>query len=132
MTSIFTVEGQTLAFDTCPKCRVLHGFPRFLYDAAKANAEIKIHCPNGHPWHYKSREELCEDERVRRERDLLRQQIAQKDDEIAAARKSASAARGQVTRLRNRAAAGMCPCCNRHFDNVQRHIESKHRNEPSP
>lgn len=36
------------------------------------------------------------------------------------------AQKGQVTRLKNRAAAGMCPCCNRHFTNLERHMGTKH------
>lgn len=40
--------------------------------------------------------------------------------------RSRNAYRGQVTRLKNRAAAGMCPCCNRHFTNLERHMATKH------
>lgn len=36
------------------------------------------------------------------------------------------AARGQVTRLKNRAAAGVCPCCNRTFHQLVRHMAAKH------
>jgi hypothetical protein len=31
-----------------------------------------------------------------------------------------------VTRLKNRAAAGLCTCCNRSFQNLRKHMEIKH------
>lgn len=37
-----------------------------------------------------------------------------------------NAYKGNVTKLKKRASAGLCPCCNRHFTNLQRHIASKH------
>jgi DNA repair exonuclease SbcCD ATPase subunit len=36
------------------------------------------------------------------------------------------AARGQMTKLRNRVGKGVCPCCNRSFENLKRHMVSKH------
>ena len=30
------------------------------------------------------------------------------------------------TRIKNRVAAGMCPCCNRTFENLARHMNTKH------
>lgn len=40
--------------------------------------------------------------------------------------KSRNAYKGQVTRLKNRASAGVCPCCNRHFEALERHMKTKH------
>lgn len=96
----------------------------------KKQTRSTFFCPNGHSQHFSGE---TEEEKLRRERNLLAQRIAQKDDEIASQRRmreeaerSASAFRGQVTRLRNRAKAGLCPCCNRHFTNLERHIKGQH------
>lgn len=37
-----------------------------------------------------------------------------------------SAQRGVTTRLKNRVANGVCPCCNRSFSNLHRHMQTKH------
>ena len=37
-----------------------------------------------------------------------------------------AAQRGVTTRLKNRVAKGVCPCCNRTFINLQRHMSTKH------
>lgn len=86
-------------------------------------------CPNGHAQSYRENEA----DRLRRERDRLAQQIAQKDDEISwqrkqreAAERQVTAAKGQITKLKKRAKAGICPCCNRSFSNMAAHMATKH------
>lgn len=90
----------------------------------------RFYCPNGHVQWYVGETEA---DKLRRERDRLAQRIAQRDDEIerqrqlrADAERSASAFKGQVTKLKNRAAAGVCPCCTRSFTNLRRHMATKH------
>lgn len=115
----------------CCRCDTSFCLPEPLYDAAKKSADIWFYCPYGHKQHYPEGPSVAD--KLRQERDLLKQRIAQKDDEIISQRRcresaerSASAYKGQATRLRKRAKAGVCPCCTRHFDNLQRHIASKH------
>ncbi len=38
------------------------------------------------------------------------------------------ATKGHLTRQKKRAAAGVCPCCNRTFNQLSRHMKSKHPN----
>jgi hypothetical protein len=74
-----------------------------------------------------------ETDNLRRERDLLKQQLAQKDDEIKwqrehrlGAERRVIAAKGQITKLKKRAKAGTCPCCKRTFHNMAEHMKTKH------
>lgn len=39
---------------------------------------------------------------------------------------SARAYKGHHTRVKNRVKNGVCPCCNRTFKDLQRHMKSKH------
>lgn len=76
-------------------------------------------CPNGHSrcW----RGETTEDQ--------LRAANARNrhlDDQLRAAVRDAEDSRVALLRDRQRFAAGVCPCCNRSFENVRRHMESKH------
>ena len=57
--------------------------------------------------------------KLEHERDMARRSAA-------AAKRRASAQKGQVTRLKKRAANGVCPCCNRTFQNLHRHMTSQH------
>jgi len=113
---------------TCYKCGVLFYVPSRFREARLQDGE-NFWCPSGHRQAYTE----TETDRLRRERDRLKQSIAQKDDEItyqrdrrATAERSANAYKGQATKLRNRAKNGVCPCCNRSFQNLKDHMATKH------
>jgi hypothetical protein len=63
---------------------------------------------------------------LRRDLDRAKQNAARLEDEAAAARRREIAAKGQLTKHRKRSAAGTCPCCNRTFANMGRHMKTKH------
>lgn len=91
-----------------------------------------FYCIWGHPQSYIEGD--SEETKLRRERDRLKQEAARLEDEkriawrtAAAAERRVSAAKGQITKLRKRAAAGVCPCCNRQFVDLHRHMEAKHK-----
>ena len=116
---------------TCWKCKTAYYLPDELYRAAQASENISFYCPYGHSAHYPAGE--TEEDKLRRERDRLRQQIAERDDAVRAERtrretveRRLVAQRGVVTRIKNRVGHGVCPCCSRTFENLQRHMHSKH------
>lgn len=133
------MSGEALIRIICYRCKTDFGLSETHYRAAKASEKVEFFCSYGHGQVF--REGPTEADLLRRERDRLKQKIAEKEDEARmawktaerageerqAAERRASAARGQVTRLKNRAAAGLCPCCNRSFVNLQRHMAMQHK-----
>lgn len=107
----------------CGSCGIEYAIPEKMAEHAKANGGYH-HCPNGHSWGWSK--EGSEVTRLRRERDRLKQAEARLQDEIEDERRRTAAAKGQVTKLKNRAVAGVCPCCNRSFANLRRHMKAKH------
>ena len=103
-----------------------------IYSTAMERREgFEFYCPNGHKQHYITGQSDLE--KTRLERDRLRQQLAQKDDEIKRQRdlreqeeRRVSAAKGQITKLKKRAKAGVCPWCNRTFSNMAAHMKTQH------
>lgn len=128
-------ETRLFEEQDCIRCGVQFGVP-IGYTARRREDKQTFYCPNGHSMAYSE----SEADRLRTERDRLAQRIAQRDDEIKdkqaeierqralneAAWRRVSAAKGQITKLKNRAAKGVCPCCNRHFTNLERHMHSQH------
>ena len=119
------------SWQKCCRCESDMWVPPDLEAAARRSPDISFYCPYGHRQHYAEGESQAQ--KLRRERDRLQQRLAQKDDEITwqreareRAERSASAMKGQVTKLKKRASAGVCPCCNRSFENLARHMASKH------
>lgn len=109
-------------FRCCPKCGIEYAAPKTFMEEAKKDPSISFYCPNGHPRHFSE----SEADRLRRERDRLQQRLASKDDEIKAIDNLRKAALGQVTKLKKRAAAGTCPCCQRTFSNMSTHMKQQH------
>lgn len=116
---------------TCCKCKTEMWIPDDLYSAAKKSQDIYVFCAYGHAQHYPEGEP--EIEKIRRERDTLKQHMSRWMDEAAAQKRAkdaalrqAAASRGQVTKLRKRAGAGVCPCCNRTVSQMARHMAAKH------
>lgn len=118
----------TLTEMECGQCGVMFAIPETM-QAEKLRDGGSWWCPNGHGRHYAEPE-------VDRLRSQLKaakaREVHERDQRRAAetarqaAERRAAAAWGQVTRLKNRAAAGVCPCCKRHFVNLERHMGSKH------
>lgn len=116
----------------CCVCQEQFGIDRPTYDLLQRQAEaVRFYCPHGHKQFFASGE--TEAEKLRRERDRLKQQMARVEDDrrraderAEAERRRAAAFKGQATRLRTRAKAGICPCCNRHFTALERHMATKH------
>ncbi|MCA8902077.1 MAG: hypothetical protein KDA53_12590 [Hyphomonas sp.] len=121
----------------CCECREFFGMSRDYYEVAQRTGQF-WYCPSGHRQHFargpseaeKLREEL---NTAQAEQSRLRQQLAYKDDRIREERESResterrlSATKGVVTRIKNRVAAGTCPCCNRTFQNLARHMRGQH------
>lgn len=114
-----------MTWNTCFKCKCQMWIPDDLNGAAlRARGEIPFYCAYGHRQYYIEGE--SEETKLRRERDRLNQRIAEKDDEIKALEGRRRAAVGQVTKIKNRVGHGVCPCCSRTFENLARHMGSKH------
>jgi hypothetical protein len=97
----------------------------------EGRSKISFHCGYGHSQHF------CDEDdeivKIRRERDRLKQQIAQREDMITNLQirnHDLLSKNDRLTkesgRLKRRAAAGTCPCCNRTFRQLTAHIKNKH------
>jgi hypothetical protein len=121
-----------LISQTCCNCKCSFAIPSELYQSALAYREkLSFYCPYGHSQYFITGE--TEEAKLRRERNRLRQQIAEKDDTIRewigrkeTVERQLTATKGVVTRIKNRVGRGVCPCCNRTFENLQRHMRGKH------
>lgn len=117
--------GHAMVWMQCGTCGVWHAFPESIYDNAKYEGGYWS-CPNGHKRGWAEGEKQEEINKLRRRAERAEQQQAKIADERDAALRQASAARGQVTRIKNRVGRGVCPCCKRTFANVARHMASQH------
>lgn len=117
----------------CYECKCEMWIPDALYEAARHDSKIFFCCAYGHSQHYPKSPRRSAEDALRLERDRLAQRVAQRDDEIKHQRelrygveRRLNATKGVVTRIKNRVGHGVCPCCSRTFQDLQRHMKSKH------
>jgi hypothetical protein len=130
--------GVKLVATTCGACHIPFAMPEGLERKARADEDTWFHCPNGHRLHYTTavtaRERLereltqakADKERVLRQRDAA--QAARDDARMEAEhqRSRANGYKGALAKTKKRIGRGVCPGCNRHFANVERHMQSMH------
>jgi len=80
-----------------------------------------ICCPLGHKWHYTETLEA----KLKREREKTARLIAQRD-QIEASLRAQKGVTTRLSRKLKRVQSGVCPECNRSFQNLQRHMKTKH------
>src|SRR5690606_34129966 len=107
----------------CCKCDCVFYLPDALYESAKASSSIMFYCPYGHPQHFPDGPSKAEIEKKRADlaEQRLRQQQARVEDmerELDGVSRSRSAFKGQLTKVKKRVANGVCPCCNRIFEDL--------------
>jgi hypothetical protein len=108
----------------CASCGICFAIPGSFERQRRDDGET-FYCPSGHKNVYRKTEaqrlmeQLKAKERELRavKCDILREQKLRTDERIA---------REKVERKLKRVHRGVCPCCKRTFQNIQRHMETKH------
>lgn len=100
------------------------------FNAACRRDGRSFYCPAGHRQSYQD----SENDNVRRERDRLKQENARLEDCIRSQtsstefyKRQSAAMKGVATKMKNRIKVGVCPCCNRTFQDLARHMASQHK-----
>jgi hypothetical protein len=106
----------------CTECGVDYAMTN-AYEDRRRKDHRTFYCLNGHQQYYPQQNE-AEKERARAER--LERQLANRDEDLRSVRASLTATKGQLTKTRKRVGNGVCPCCNRSFANLQRHMTGQH------
>lgn len=118
----------TLESTVCGGCGVQFAMPSWLLAQLRAHGET-FYCPNGHQQCFRESETKKLQKELARERarlDQTRAELTEKNRQLAHTGRRLTATQGVVTRTKNRVSKGVCPCCKRHFLQLQRHMRSKH------
>lgn len=124
---------QELITEQCCTCGTVFAMTKEFREQCRSHPGPNgksFYCPAGHGQHYQGETEAT---KLRRERDRLKQEQAYLEDSRRAAledaehqRRRANGYKGHAAKITKRAKAGVCPCCNRSFENLRRHMETQH------
>jgi hypothetical protein len=126
--NVLVTAQHVLILKTCGECGITFGLPK-QFDLDRRQTGGGWCCPNGHQRVYSETEFT----RLQKQAILLQQKL----DQLAARTKESIlekesierrliAEKGQRTKMQNRIARGVCPCCNRSFEKLQRHMTTEH------
>ena len=116
-----------LVVDVC-WCGMRHAIPEELYEFQQrqhrdGEKQTDIYCPLGHPHVISGEGEAA---RLRKQLEHAERRRQAERDLREDTERRLAAQRGATTRARKRATAALCPCCNRSFVQLRRHMETKH------
>lgn len=100
-------EGHFKQCWTCPYCKVNRGYGKSGYEEEKERLQAQINS-------------------LSRDKQYAEERKAYYEKEAEHFRKSRDGIKGALAKERKRVGNGVCPCCNRSFSNLQRHMKTKH------
>lgn len=125
----FTVKFVT---EECCNCHAQFAMTENL-NTEKRRDHSLFYCPRGHGQHYTG---LSDVEKERRDKIEIQNRLQAKLNEETHLRLVAEKERDTEKKKRRkielRVAKGVCPCCNRTFDDLARHMAGKHKDYTLP
>lgn len=115
----------TLETLTCAGCGITYAIPSQLhYQYTERGATVN--CPNPKcPWGGMVRRETKE-QKLEKQLNAAREARRWAEESLEGERRSHAATKGHLTRTKRRVAGGVCPCCQRSFQNLKRHMANQH------
>lgn len=115
----------TLETMTCHSCGTAFAVNSTLYRAYKEEGQA-LRCPNPRcDWASFIPTETPA-QKLEKQLAAANQGRRWAEERLEAERREHSATKGKLAKLEKRASAGVCSCCNRTFQNLARHMKTKH------
>jgi DNA-binding transcriptional regulator YiaG len=101
---------------------MLYAAPESFFERLKSKKNSNWHCPRGHSIVFKDSELF----KLKRELQTAHKRADEFQRRAAEQRERAESIGRSYKRVRERVKNGVCPCCNRTFENLARHMKTKH------
>lgn len=116
--------------EDCNICDAVYGLEQNFKEKRVKDGKT-FYCPNGHATHYtqgkteeqKLREQL-DAERRAKESEIKKREWAEQEARVES--RARVRAENKLKRVNKRVQNGVCPCCKRTFENLARHMATKH------
>ena len=122
MNTFTNTATETYQVTACYKCGIKFGVTTEHYGYLLRD-RAWFHCPNGHSQVFLGESET---QRLEKQKAVLESQLDAMKCQRDMAKRRIAAMKGVRTKLKQRIAAGVCPCCQRSFENLARHMNTKH------
>jgi len=116
------IEQTWLETETCSNCGIVFAMP-VDYQRRRRKDHKSFYCPAGHGQHYTG---ATEEQKLKRELERRESELTDARDRANRLMAERDAAAKTHRKMRTRVANGVCPCCNRSFENLRNHMKSQH------
>src|SRR5262245_24944694 len=131
--NVLTLETTTdFLVESCCNCGIVFAMPREYRDQ-KMRTKDSWYCPNGHAQHYlgKTHEQQLREARAAATAAEDQRRAAEQERDLALhhmreAKRETKRLEQQANRQAQRSRGGVCPCCDRSFVQLARHMKAKH------
>lgn len=118
---------ETFNIISCYTCGVRFGISSNIYRRVVTNATGSVYCPAcGKETCWRESEDQKKIKDLQRKLEWEAAEVTRQREARQKAEASLQATKAVVTRVKNRAVAGLCPCCNRTFKQLAAHMKNKH------
>lgn len=118
---------ETFRVVSCYTCGARFGIGADLYRRAVTDAVGSVYCPAcGSQSCWRESEDQKRIKELQRKLEWEAGEVARQKAARDTAEASLRSTQGVVTRMKRRAAAGVCPCCHRTFRQLAAHMVAKH------
>lgn len=111
----------TMVTEVCCSCGILFGIPSDFQSDIKRTKQL-FYCPNGHAQSYKKSTYEIEIEKLKKDKEELAGSLANASVDKIQLEKQLRKSKKELDRVTK----GVCPCCNRSFQNLHNHIKNQH------
>lgn len=108
--------------ETCCNCHVQFAMTSD-FMAARRKDRQSFYCPAGHGQHYTG---ASEESKLRKQLEDTNYRLAQAESKAAIEKAEREQVQKSHRKMRSRIMNGVCPCCNRTFNNLMQHMKSEH------
>jgi DNA-binding XRE family transcriptional regulator len=119
------VAGVYLSTEVCCRCGMTWAMPTDFQNRRRKDRE-NFYCPAGHPQHYTGE---TSEQKLQRELDRKQQMLEAERARAARIEHERNQVARAHRRMRERVFNGVCPCCNRTFQNLLQHMKTEHAGE---
>ena len=124
MDTIRISTNVNLVTEDCCICGIVFAVPESKIRRCEDKGEV-FYCPNGHSMVYKE----TTIDRLRHRLEHTEAALQTTSERLDGALKEVTNKNREITRIKNRVHAGVCTECHRHFENLERHMRTKHSKE---
>ena len=117
----------------CCSCGVPFAMPEAVREKFVDDPNKYFYCPYGHSQHYSKSTESILREQLKRQKEAAEQKERQLASNAAfwldhynKTAEEKRKAQHELRRIKKRVGNGVCPCCNRTFQDLQKHMATKH------